>query len=174
MTNEPGIALIDTVDRRVLHEHAIELDPISAGFSPDGGRVAVATNTGEVGVIDVATGDWVRTPAVGHRDTVITVAYAPDGNTLVSAGLDGRVTLWDGHTGDALGTIVASLNVATGARFGPDGHTVVIASTDGTVAHWDTRVEHWIATSCQIAGRSLTPTEWADILDDRTYIDICQ
>ena len=96
------------------------------------------------------------------------------GNTLVSAGLDGRVTLWDGHTGAALGTIVASQNVATGARFAPDGHTVVIASTDGTVARWDTRVEQWIATACTIAGRSLTPTEWADILADRTYIDTCQ
>ena len=174
LTDEPGIALIDIVDRRVLHERAIELDPISAAFSPDGERVAVATNTGEVGVIDVATGDWVRPPAVGHRDTVITVAYAPDGNTLVSGGLDGRVTLWDGHTGAALGTIVASHNVATGAGFAPDGHTVVIASTDGTVARWDTDVEQWIATSCKIAGRSLTPTEWADILADRTYIDTCQ
>ena len=74
----------------------------------------------------------------------------------------------------ALGTIVASQNVATGARFAPDGHTVVIASTDGTVARWDTRVEQWIATACTIAGRSLTPTEWADILADRTYIDTCQ
>ena len=174
LTDEPGIALVDTVDRRVLHEHGIEYDPISAAFSPDGERVAVATNTGEVGVVDVATGDWVRPPAVGHRATVITVAYAPDGNTLVSAGFDGRVTLWDGHTGAALGTIVVSQNVATGARFAPDGHTVVIASTDGTVARWDTRVEQWIATACKIVRRSLTPTEWADILADRTYIDTCQ
>jgi WD40 repeat protein len=173
LTDEPGIALIDTVDGRVLHEHAIELDPISAAFSPDGERVAVATNTGEVGVIDVATGDWVRPPAVGHRDTVITVNYAPDGNTLVSGGLDGRVTLWDGHTGAALGTVVASPNVATGARFAADGHTVVIASTDGTVARWDTAVDQWIATSCKIAGRSLTRTEWVEILADRPFIDIC-
>ena len=121
MTDEPGIALIDTVDRRVLREAAIEYDPISAAFSPNGDRVAIATNTGEVGVLDVTTGEWVRPPAVGHRDTVITVAYAPDGNTLVSGGLNGRVTLWDGQTGAALGTVVVSQNVATGARFAPTG-----------------------------------------------------
>jgi WD40 repeat protein len=174
LTDEPGITVVDIVDRRVLHEHAIERDPISAAFSPDGERVAVGTGTGEVGVFDVATGDWVRPPAVGHRDTVITVAYAPDGNTLVSGGLDGRVTLWDGHTGAALGTIVARHDVATGAGFDPDGHTVIIASADGTVARWDTDALQWIATSCRIAGRSLTPTEWADILADRPYVDPCQ
>ena len=157
----------------MLHEHPIELDPISADFSPDGERVAVATNTGEVGVIDVATGDWVRPPAVGHRDTVITVDYAPDGNTLVSGGLDGRVTLWDGHTGAALGTVVASPNVATGAGSRP---TDTPSSSPPPTAPWPDgtpTVEQWIATSCRIAGRSLTPAEWADILADRTYIDTC-
>ena len=173
LTSAPGIALFDTIDGTVLHERPIELDPISADFSPDGERAAIATETGEVGVLDVSTAEWVRTPVDGHHNTAITVRYSPDGDTLVSGGLDGRVALWDGNTGALLGSVVASPNVATAAGFAPDGHTVVIASTDGTLARWDTQVEQWISVACAIAGRSLTPAEWAAILPNRPYINTC-
>ena len=164
MTSAPGIALVDTIDGTVLHERRIELDPISADFSPDGERAAIATETGEVGVLDVSTAEWVRAPVDGHHNTAITVRYSADGDTLVSGGLDGRVALWDGNTGALLGSVVASPNVATAAGFAPDGHTVVIASTDGTLARWDTQVEQWISAACGIAGRSLTRAESAAIL----------
>jgi WD40 repeat protein len=173
LTSAPGIALVDTVDGTVLHERRIELDPISADFSPDGERVAIALQAGEVAVLDVSTAEWVRTPLDGHHSMAITVRYSPDGDTLVSGGLDGRVALWDGNTGALLGSIVVSPNVATAAGFAPDGHTVIIASTDGTLARWDTQVEHWMSAACAIAGRSLTPAEWAAILPNRPYIDTC-
>ena len=173
LTSAPGIALVDTIDGIVLDERRIELDPISADFSPDGERVAIATNTGEVGVLDVSTGEWVRTPIGGHHNTAITVRYSPDGDTLVSGGLDGRVALWDGKTGELLGSVVVSPNVATGAGFAPDGHTVVIASTDGTMARWDTACRAVDLHCLHDRGRSLTPAEWADILPDRPFIDIC-
>ena len=172
-TSAPGIALVDTTDGTVLHERRIERDPISADFSPDGERAAIALQTGEVGVLDVSTGEWVRTPVNGHHNTATTVRYSPDGDTLVSGGLDGRVALWDGNTGALLGSIVASPNVTTAAGFAPDGHTVVIASTDGTLARWDTQVEQWISAACAIAGRSLTRAEWAAILPDRPFINTC-
>jgi WD40 repeat protein len=169
----PGIALVDTIDGTVLHQRRIELDPISADFSPDGERAAIALHTGEVGVLDVSTAEWVRAPLDGHHNTAITVRYSADGDTLVSGGLDGRVTLWDGNTGALLSSVVASPNVATAAGFAPDGHTVVIASTDGTLARWDTQVEQWVSAACAIANRSLTPAEWAAILPDRPYINTC-
>jgi WD40 repeat protein/DNA-binding SARP family transcriptional activator len=173
LTGAPGIAIVDTIDGTVLHERRIELSPISADFSPDGERAAVATQSGEVGVLDLSTAEWVREPIVGHRDTALTVRYSPDGNVVVSGGLDGRVAMWDGNTGALLGSLLATPNVATAAGFAPDGHTVVIASTDGTVARWDTRVEHWISAACRIAGRSLTAEEWAAILPHRPYVDSC-
>jgi WD40 repeat protein len=173
LTSAPGIALVDMIDGTVLHQRHIELDPISAAFSPDGERAAIALQTGEVGVLDVSTAEWVRTPVDGHHNTAITVGYSADGDTLVSGGLDGRVALWDGNTGALLGSVVASPNVAAAAGFAPDGHTVVIASTDGTLAHWNTQVEQWISAACAIAGRDLTGAEWAAILPDRPYIDSC-
>jgi WD40 repeat protein len=173
LTSEPGIALIDTVDGTVLLQRNLELDPISADLSPDGERLAIATNTGEVGLLDVSTAEWVRAPVGGHLNTVITLRFSADGTTVVSAGLDGRVALWDGMTGELLGSVAVSPNVATGAGFAPDGHTVVIASTDGTLARWDTDVEQWIAAACSITGHGLSPTQWADILTNRPYVDTC-
>jgi WD40 repeat protein len=173
LTSPPGIALVDTIDGTVLHQRRIELDPISADFSPDGQRAAIALQTGEVSVLDVSTAEWVRAPLDGHHNMALTVRYSPDGDTLVSGGLDGRVALWDGNTGALLGSVVASPNVATSGGFAPDGHTVVIASTDGTLARWDTHVEQWISAACAIAGRSLTRAEWAAILPNRPFINTC-
>jgi WD40 repeat protein/DNA-binding SARP family transcriptional activator len=173
LTSAPGVALVDTIDGTVLHERVIELDPISADFSPDGARAAIATDTGEVGVLDVATAEWVHAPIDGHHNTAITVRYSADGDTLVSGGADGRVALWDGNTGALLGSVIISPNVPAAAGFAPDGHTAVIATTDGAVARWDTEVEQWISAACRIAGRSLTPAEWAAILPDRPHIDTC-
>ena len=173
LTSAPGVALVDTVDGIVLYERRIELDPVSADFSPDGERAAISLQTGEVGVLDVSTGEWVRTPVAAHLNGATTVRFSPDGDTLVSGGLDGRVGLWDGNTGALRGSIVTNPNVTTAAGFAPDGHTVVIASTDGTLARWDTDVEQWISAACAIAGRSLTRDEWAAILPDRPFINTC-
>jgi WD40 repeat protein len=174
LTSAPGIALIDTTDGTVLHERRIEFDPISADFSPDGERAAITTQTGYVGVLDVSTAEWVRAPIDAHHNTAITVRYSTKGDALVSAGLDGRVALWNGRTGALLGSVdVADPDVATAAGFASDGHTVIIATTDGTLARWDTDVEHWISTACTIAGRSLTAAEWASILPDRPYFNSC-
>jgi WD40 repeat protein len=69
------------------------------------------------------------------------VAFALDGHTLATAGVDGTMSLWD-TTNPAAPDQVGSL-LADGTRsvsalaFAPDGHTLATAGDDGT-ALWDT------------------------------------
>jgi predicted ATP-grasp superfamily ATP-dependent carboligase len=49
----------------------------------------------------------------------------------------------------------------------------MISKRDGAVYSWDTRLEHWIAFACTVAGRNLTADEWREALGNRPYKETC-
>ena len=167
-------ASIDLVEGNVVHRDDLGVDPAWLDVSPDGTRLAVGATTGEVGVIDLGSGEWVRPPIDAHGGWVQRVAYAPDGATFASSGNDGQVTLWDGRTGERLATLVpGGPNVWAAVEFQPDGHTLLVAGRDGAVHTMDTRLESWIDRACAVAGRNLTEDEWAEAIGDRPYHETC-
>jgi hypothetical protein len=84
------------------------------------------------------------------------------------------VGLWDGLTGDLLGTMLpGQANMPVSVSFLPDGHTVLMAAMDEAVYTWDTRVASWIAHACATAGRNLSRDEWRDAFGDRPYRRTC-
>jgi WD40 repeat protein len=173
LTSEPGFALVDLLDGRVIHEGPLGPEPVWAAFSPDGQRVAISF-LDRVGVLDVEAGDWVRSPVDGHEATVRSLAYAPDGDILASGSRDGRVGLWDGRTGALLGTILPGQpDAETMVEFLPDGHTVLISSADGALYTWDIRLQHSVEYACAVAGRNLRQDEWRDTFDDLPYHRTC-
>jgi WD40 repeat protein/tetratricopeptide (TPR) repeat protein len=69
---------------------------------------------------------------LGHTTPVVSVAFAPDGRTLVSGGAargtePGEVKLWDPDSGRLLGTWVGPANGGVAAAFTDDGRTVAVA-----------------------------------------------
>jgi hypothetical protein len=63
-------------------------------FSPDGSRIASASEDRSVKVWDAATGEELLT-LKGHDHGVFGVAFSPDGTRIASASLDGTVRVWD-------------------------------------------------------------------------------
>jgi WD40 repeat protein len=65
------------------------------------------------------------------------LAFSPDGATLVAAGADGVIHLWDLKSGQASATLRGHRCAICVLQFAPDGRTLASASGDGLVKLWD-------------------------------------
>ncbi|NEQ31289.1 MAG: protein kinase, partial [Leptolyngbya sp. SIO4C5] len=73
--------------------------------------------------------DWRRRTLSAHKDTVMAIAFSPDGKLLATGGEDSAIAFWHLPTGRQ----VAQLNHAWGLRalaFTPEGHTLVSSSAE--------------------------------------------
>jgi WD40 repeat protein len=71
----------------------------------------------------------------GHSNTPWALAFTPDGNTLVTAGADGDVKVWEVTTGKELVGFRRSSFVIRSVAVSPDGHLVAVAGGDHAVGN---------------------------------------
>jgi DNA-binding SARP family transcriptional activator/WD40 repeat protein len=166
-------AVVDFVDGETTRID-LGLGESPGDVSPDGEHLAIGARNGEVGVVDLGTGQWVRPPVAAHASQVERIDYNRDGSRFASSALDGEVVLWDASTVTPLATLATHEAQSRAAvAFLDDGHTLMITRSDGTAYTWDTNIEHWIEYACRVAGRNLTDTEWRNAFGDRPYRETC-
>lgn len=111
----------------------------AAAYSPDGKFLATGCEDGVIWLWDAVTGK--RLHQVGkHHDTVWTVAFTPDGKTLVSGGrADLTLRVWDVATGKDLPPFLGHRGGIVRLIFAKDGKTLYLAggSWDPTIRVWD-------------------------------------
>ncbi|MCP4816943.1 MAG: hypothetical protein GY888_30890, partial [Planctomycetaceae bacterium] len=73
----------------------------------------------------------------GHTESVMSVAFCPDGKTLATASRDKTVKLWDVATGKESATHQGHEGMVYSVAFSPDGKTLASVSGDKTVKLWD-------------------------------------
>ena len=131
------IRMWDLRDGRLIREAYIGdwVDSVrSVAFSPDGTRLATASDDKTARVWDTATGtEQLR---VTHNGAVNVVAFSPDGTRLATATGD-RTAVWDAETG-AERLQVTHDGLVKGVAFSPDGTRLATASDDKTARVWDT------------------------------------
>ncbi len=94
---------------------------------------------------DVAARD-IATALSGHTDTIMSVAFSPDGKTLASGSEDRTIKLWDLAAGKNTATLSGHGNGVTSVAFSPDGKSLASASEDRTIKLWDVATEKNTAT----------------------------
>ena len=110
-------------------------------YSPDGTRLAVASAIG-IWLYDTTTGQEVALLA-GHTEGVISVAFSPDGHTIVSGSDDGIIRVWDADSGTPTRTLYGHTSRVNSVAFSPDGTTIASGSggasvtRDNTIRLWD-------------------------------------
>ena len=64
----------------------------------------------------------------GHTDSINSVAFSPDGKTVVTGSRDKTACLWNATTGEQLQVLRGHTNCINSVAFSPDGKTVLTGS----------------------------------------------
>ena len=75
----------------------------------------------------------------GHSDSIRSVAFAPDGATVLTGGHDRTARLWDAQTGAEIHRFEGYGRSVESVAFAPDGATVLTGGHDGTARLWNTQ-----------------------------------
>ena len=159
--------VIDTAQRGLLNS-----EDVSGVLSPDGTRMVVNGPGSQVRLLDVEKHVYVDSDA-GFSWSYPT--YAPDGSQYAAvAEEEGRIRLWDGHTGRYQASLSLPSRVGRySITYRPDSSALVIASTDGRTWTVNTRIDRWVDRACAIAARNLSLEEWEEYFPNVPYERTC-
>lgn len=116
-------------------------------FTPDGKRVAVATDIG-IWIYDANTRKELAL-LTGHAQRVTVIDFPADGRFLASGSLDGTVRLWNIDTGEQTAIFEGHRGGIEGIAVSPDGKTIVSGGDWGaSIILWD------VETGVQLNRRS--------------------
>lgn len=139
------VILWDAETGEILHHLEGHSDNVMVAYSPDGLNVlsgSCAHNRGAscalsmLLVWDVESGTALRRME-GHNNEVLSVAYSPDGQTIVSGAVDGSLILWDMTSALILDQIEVHTDAVNDVAISSDGTIAISASSDTTLKVWN-------------------------------------
>lgn len=145
-------------------QHIVDL-----AFSPDGRTLAGISLSGKVLIWSLSE---VKPQAIltGHTTSAGSVAFNSDGSLLASSS-GNEAILWDAARRVEIGTVDAQASSAGMLSFSPVTNTLAIGGRSPILL--DVDEISWRSRLCDIAGRNLTPDEWATYVPDREYESVC-
>src|SRR3989338_6059898 len=81
----------------------------------------------------------------GHKKVIRSLSFSPDGNIIVSGGLDRTIKLWDAHKMSLLTTLSGHTGSVNSIAISPDGGLLASGGDDKIVRLWDIKKRSSIA-----------------------------
>jgi WD40 repeat protein len=106
----------------------------SIAYSPDGNMLAIGTAK-VVKLLDPASGAVLQELS-GHKNTIRSLAFTPDGKQLVTGGNDRTVNLWNLKTGEVEHSISDFQANVVGVAISPDGKWLAASCGTGDAVKW--------------------------------------
>ncbi|EPQ58826.1 WD40 repeat-like protein [Gloeophyllum trabeum ATCC 11539] len=109
--------------------------------SPDGARLALSSETGQIYIFDLASSQLTAT-YTSHAMAVRSLAWSPDSQLLLSASEDKRLILHDvrgagAKGGGAVASLTGHTSWVLSNDISPDGRLALSGSADRTAKLWD-------------------------------------
>ncbi len=156
----PGFSVLTVPNGRVTWAKSWLADVRVIGFSPDGHRLIVGSDHGQIATFDVASGRLLAGPVVAQSGPVLTASFAPDGRTILTSGADGIIRMWEAaHLRPVAEPLHLLPDEGVFAAYTPDGKEVLGLDPTGRVTAWPATVTAWLSRACSIARRDFTPQE---------------
>jgi WD40 repeat protein len=135
----------------------------ACAFSPDGQQIVTGVNnaTNNAAVLWDATDGHEITRFKGHTESIMSVAYSPDGTRFVTGSRDLTAKVWDVSTRRALFTLPPHRHGINAVAFSRDGQHVATGSVDQTIRVWNANDGHLLFTlkghTAEIEGLAFFP-----------------
>ena len=159
---QTGRVLVKDANGQLLHALTTQNSGIEKvnglHFSREGDRLVVASGVagayGMAVVVSTETGEVLQELG-GHRDVLYAAKFAPDGNTIATAGYDREIKLWDSRSGELLRVMLGHNGAIYDLAFSSDGRVLVSACADETVKLWSVATGKRLNTLGQPEGEVL-------------------
>ena len=98
--------------------------------------IAVGMQSGSIAILNAVTGIQIATLS-GHTHYVGSLAFLPDGTSLVSGSGDKTIKLWDMQTGGVVKTFRGHMHHVVSVSISADYTTIASGSLDKTICLWN-------------------------------------
>lgn len=105
-------------------------------FHPTQKNIMISSSwDGSVRAWDITTGLMVK--KIKTTSPVHACLFSPDGKSIITAGNDRKIRIWNYETGEALHVLEGHQAEVTNLKLGQDGKMLVSAAVDGVIKFWN-------------------------------------
>ncbi|MFM9069540.1 MAG: WD40 repeat domain-containing protein, partial [Planctomycetota bacterium] len=139
--NDQHVRVYSIADQRLLQDITVPAAITDVAMTADGSALVVTSSDQHLYRYALA----LERLLAGHQGAVTGVSYAPDGQSLFTAGADKTIRQWDLRDGQTVRLFTGSTAGVQGLALSGDGRTLAASAADNQLRCWT--VEPWPAAA---------------------------